>query len=59
MPLSDVDSVALHMRIPTQILQNGILSNDLFRDLENVLISNTETILTLSPVLKAIILVQY
>ena len=53
MPLSDADSVALHMRIPTQILQNGILSNDLFRDLENVLISNTETILTLSPVLKS------
>ena len=36
MPLSDADSVALHMRIPAQILQNGILSNDLFKNLENV-----------------------
>ena len=53
LPLSDADSVALHMRIPAQILQNGILSNDLFRNLENVLISNTETILTLSFILKS------
>jgi hypothetical protein len=53
MPLSDADSVALHMRIPAQILQNGILSNDLFRNLENVLISNTETILALSFIFKS------
>jgi len=53
MPLSDADSVALHLRIPGQILQDGILSDDLLRNLENVLISNTETILTLSFILKS------
>ena len=52
MPLSDADSVALHMRIPSQILKEGILSNDLLKNLENVLISNTETILALSFLLK-------
>jgi hypothetical protein len=53
MPLSDADSVAMHLIIPAQIFQDGILSNNLLRDLENVLISNTETILSFSFILKS------
>jgi hypothetical protein len=51
MPLSDADSVAMHLIIPAQIFQDGILSNNLLRDLENVLISNTESILFFSFIL--------
>ena len=53
MPLSDADSVATHLFIPGQILENGLLSNDLIKHVENVVISNTESILTLSFVLKS------
>jgi hypothetical protein len=53
MPLSDADSVAMHLIIPAQIFQDGKLSNNLLRDLENVLISNTETILFFSFILKS------
>ena len=53
MPLSDADSVALHLLIPAQIFQDGTLSNNLLRDLESVLLSNTETILFLSFILKS------
>ena len=53
MPLSDADSVAIHMNIPSQIMRYGILSADLVRNIENVLISNTESILSLSFILKS------
>jgi hypothetical protein len=53
MPLSDADSIATHLIIPAQIFQDGSLSNNLLRDLENVLISNTETILSFSFILKS------
>ena len=53
LPLSDADSVALHLLIPAQIFQDGTLSNNLLRDLENVLLSNTETILFFSFILKS------
>ena len=53
LPLSDADSVAIHMNIPAQIMRYGILSADLVRNIENVLISNTESILILSFILKS------
>jgi hypothetical protein len=53
MPLSDADSVAVHMLIPAQIFQEGILSNDSLKFLENVMITNTETVLTLSYIIKS------
>lgn len=53
LPLSDADSVAIHMNIPSQIMRYGILSADLVRNIENVLISNTESILSLSFILKS------
>jgi hypothetical protein len=53
MPISDADSIALHLNIPGQIINYKILNNDLTKNLENILISNTETLLTLSYVFKS------
>ena len=53
MPISDADSIALHLNIPGQIINNKILNNDLTKNLENILISNTESLLTLSYVFKS------
>jgi hypothetical protein len=53
MPISDADSIALHLNIPGQIINYKILNNDLTKNLENILISNTESLLTLSYVFKS------
>ena len=53
LPFSDADSIAIHMNIPAQIMHHGILNTDLVRNIENVLISNTESILSLSYILKS------
>jgi hypothetical protein len=53
MPISDADSIALHLNIPGQIINYNELNIDLKKNLENILISNTETLLTLSYVFKS------
>ena len=53
MPISDADSIALHLNIPVQIINYNELNVDLKKNLENILISNTETLLTLSYVFKS------
>jgi len=53
MPISDADSIALHLNIPGQIINYEELNSDLKKNLENILISNTETLLTLSYVFKS------
>ena len=53
LPFSDADSVAIHMNIPAQIMHHGVLNTDLVRNIENTLISNTESILSLSFILKS------
>lgn len=53
LPLSDVDSIAVHLRAATYIFLNGLKNLDLVLNHEFLSISNTEILLLFSPILNS------
>ena len=51
-PVSDADSIAIHLNVPYTILNNDFLANNP-KNLEFRVLSSSETILFLSPILKS------
>ncbi len=53
LPISDVDSVSVHLRSATYIYENGLNNIDYNKNFEFLSISNSEILLLLSPILKS------
>ena len=53
LPLSDADSISIYQYLPTTIFLKGLNSIDLNQNLEFTLLSNTEILLIISPILKS------
>lgn len=53
LPISDVDSVSVHLRSATYIYENGLSNIDYNKNFEFLSISNSEILLLLSPILKS------
>ena len=53
LPLSDADSISIYQYIPTAIFSDGLEKINLTQNLEFTLLSNTEVVLLLSPILKS------
>ena len=52
LPLSDADSISLYQYLPTVIYNQGLKEIDFYQNLEFTLLSNTEILLLISPILK-------
>jgi len=53
LPLSDADSISIYQYLPTNIFFNGLNEINLYQNLEFTLLSNTEILLLISPILKS------
>ena len=53
LPLSDADSISIYQYLPTTIFLKGLNFIDLNQNLEFTLLSNTEILLIISPILKS------
>lgn len=53
LPISDVDSISVHLRSATYIFENGLNNINLNENFEFLSISNSEILLLLSPILKS------
>ena len=51
LPLSDADSISIYQYLPTNIFIYGLNEIDLYQNLEFTLLSNTEILLLISPIL--------
>ncbi len=53
LPLSDADSISIYQYLPTNIFIYGLNEIDLYQNLEFTLLSNTEVLLLISPILRS------
>jgi len=53
LPISDADSLAIHLNIPNEILSKGHLNINLSKNIESILYSSTEAILIISNFLRS------
>lgn len=53
LPLSDADSISLYQYLPTVIYNQGLNDINFYQNLEFTLLSNTEILLLISPILKS------
>ena len=53
LPISDADSIAIHLNVPNEILFNGHLNINLSKNIESILYSSTEAILIISNFLRS------
>ena len=51
--MSDADSISIYQYLPTNIFFNGLNEINLYQNLEFTLLSNTEILLLISPILKS------
>ena len=53
LPLSDADSISVYQYLPSIIFNQGLNEINLYQNLEFTLLSNAETLLLISPILKS------